>query len=212
MVQGRALGFGCALAALCDITLASDAATFQVPEMAHNILPTMVMSSLIDRVPPKALTYLVYSTAVIGAMRALSVGLVSEIVPAADLEAQVQTLGAALLKAPPPAVRGPRNTRDRPSRWTSTGRLTSPAICTRPSIRRRKCARPGDPGLRRPPARRALSRTAPRARASRSGTAAGLVLAQWASSTRVSLICLPQGATSMPPAIAIPGRPAPPRA
>ena len=106
VVQGRALGFGCALAALCDITIASDAATFQVPEMAHNILPTMVMSSLIDRVPRKALTYLVYSTAVISAMRALSVGLVSEVVPAADLEGQVQTLAAALLKAPRPAVLG----------------------------------------------------------------------------------------------------------
>ena len=106
VVQGRALGFGCALAALCDITIASDAATFQVPEMAHNILPTMVMSSLIDRVPRKALTYLVYSTAVISAMRALSVGLVSEVVPAADLEVQVRTLSAALLKVPRPAVLG----------------------------------------------------------------------------------------------------------
>ena len=45
VVQGRALGFGCAIAAACDITLASDQAVFQVPEMAHNILPTMVMSS-----------------------------------------------------------------------------------------------------------------------------------------------------------------------
>ena len=33
VVQGRALGFGCSIAALCDITLASEAATFQVPEM-----------------------------------------------------------------------------------------------------------------------------------------------------------------------------------
>ena len=71
VVQGRALGFGCAIAAVCDITLASDKAQFQVPEMAHNILPTMVMSSFIDRVPRKAFTYLVYSTAVISAERAL---------------------------------------------------------------------------------------------------------------------------------------------
>ena len=76
--------------------------------MAHNVLPTMVMSSLIDRLFRKALTYLVYSTAVISAMRALSVGLVSEVVPATDLEEQVQTLCAALLKAPRPAVLGAR--------------------------------------------------------------------------------------------------------
>jgi enoyl-CoA hydratase len=31
-VHGRALGFGCAIAAACDITLASDKAVFQVPK------------------------------------------------------------------------------------------------------------------------------------------------------------------------------------
>ena len=31
VVQGKALGFGCAIAAACDVTLASDAAIFQVP-------------------------------------------------------------------------------------------------------------------------------------------------------------------------------------
>ncbi|MBI1998359.1 MAG: enoyl-CoA hydratase/isomerase family protein, partial [Deltaproteobacteria bacterium] len=51
VVQGQALGFGCALAALCDITIASDAAKFQLPEMGHNIMPTMAMSALVDRVP-----------------------------------------------------------------------------------------------------------------------------------------------------------------
>ena len=85
-VHGRALGFGCAIAAACDITLASDKAVFQVPEMAHNILPTMVMSSFVDRVPRKAMSYLVYSQAEIGPERALSFGIVSDVVPAAKLD------------------------------------------------------------------------------------------------------------------------------
>lgn len=106
VVQGRALGFGCAIAALCDITIASEAATFQIPEMGHNILPTMVMSALVDRVPRKAATYLVYSTATIGAQRALAVGLVSEVVPAAGLEGAVRNLCATLSRAPRPAIRG----------------------------------------------------------------------------------------------------------
>ena len=106
IIQGKALGFGCAVAAVCDITLAADTATFQVPEMAHNILPTMVMSSFIDRVPKKAFTYLVYSTAVISAQRALEFGIVSDVVPASGLEDAVQKLKAAILKAPPPAIRG----------------------------------------------------------------------------------------------------------
>jgi len=77
-----------------------------VPEMAHNILPTMVMSSFIDRVPRKAFTYLVYSTAVISAERALSFGIVSDVVPAAGLEDAVKSLTAAILKAPAPAIHG----------------------------------------------------------------------------------------------------------
>ncbi len=105
VVQGRALGFGCALAALCDITIASDAATFQLPEMGHNIMPTMAMSSLVDRVPRKALMYLTYSTAIISAERALSFGVVSDVVPADELESTVESLSAALLKAPRPANR-----------------------------------------------------------------------------------------------------------
>jgi enoyl-CoA hydratase len=104
VVQGQAIGFGCALAALCDITIASDAAKFQLPEMGHNIMPTMAMSALVDRVPRKALMYLVYSTAVIGAERALSFGLVSEVVPAGQLDEAVQKICAALLKAPRPAT------------------------------------------------------------------------------------------------------------
>src|SRR5258707_10195654 len=61
VVQGGAHGFGCAIAAACDVTIASDKATFSVPEMAHQIMPTMVMSSFVDRVPRKAIAYLVYS-------------------------------------------------------------------------------------------------------------------------------------------------------
>lgn len=105
-VQGRALGFGCAIAAACDITLAGDKATFAVPEMAHNILPTMVMSSFVDRVPRKAISYLVYSQAEIGAERALAFGIVSDVVAAAQLDHAVETLCAAILKAPRPAIYG----------------------------------------------------------------------------------------------------------
>jgi enoyl-CoA hydratase len=100
VVRGRALGFGCAIAALCDITIAGERAKFQVPEYAHNIMPTMVMSSLIDRVHRKALTYLVYSTATVSAERALSYGLVSEVVPEAELDAAVDKLCHMILKAP----------------------------------------------------------------------------------------------------------------
>jgi enoyl-CoA hydratase len=105
VVQGGAHGFGCAVAAACDITLASDKATFSVPEMAHQIMPTMVMSSFVDRVPRKAMAYLVYSMFEVSAERALSYGIVSDVVPAAELDAAAEKLVASMLKAPSISLR-----------------------------------------------------------------------------------------------------------
>jgi enoyl-CoA hydratase len=103
VVKGRAFGFGCAIAAVCDITLAADTAKFQVPEMAHNIMPTMVMSALVDRVPRKALTYLVWSTAIVTPARAREAGIVSEVFPAAELDKAVDALCEQIMRAPRPA-------------------------------------------------------------------------------------------------------------
>lgn len=105
VVQGGAHGFGCAIAAACDITLASDQASFSVPEMAHQIMPTMVLSSFVDRVPRKAMAYLLYSMFEVSAERALSYGIVSDVVPAAELDATVDKLTAAMLKAPSISLR-----------------------------------------------------------------------------------------------------------
>ena len=104
VVRGRAVGFGCALAALCDITIASEKARFQLPEMSHNIMPTIAMSALIDRVARKALMYLVYSTEEIDARQALSIGLVSSVAPANKLDSAVSQLVDKLKKCPLPAM------------------------------------------------------------------------------------------------------------
>ena len=105
-VKGQVLGFGCAIASVADITIAADTAIFQIPEMEHRIMPTMVMSALIDRATLKGLTYLVYSCDRISAERALHFGLVSTVVPAAELDARVAKLCEKILQAPPPASTG----------------------------------------------------------------------------------------------------------
>jgi enoyl-CoA hydratase len=103
-VKGRALGFGFALAAAADITIASDTARFQIPEFSHNIMPTMVMSSMIDRVPMKALMYNVWTSQFISAEKALAIGAVSDVVPQADLDATVNALVERLVASPKAAV------------------------------------------------------------------------------------------------------------
>jgi enoyl-CoA hydratase len=104
IVQGRAVGLGCALAALCDITIAGDKARFQFPETAHRIMPTIAFSALVDRVPRKAATYMIYSTAEIDAHKALTFGLVSNVVPHQELDANVKALVEHFKKMPLPAV------------------------------------------------------------------------------------------------------------
>jgi enoyl-CoA hydratase len=104
LVQGRALGFGFALAASADITIAADTARFQIPEFAHRIMPTMVMSALIDRVPLKALMYHVYTATEFNPERALAIGAISDICPERELEQRLAAVLASMTKAPRPAL------------------------------------------------------------------------------------------------------------
>jgi enoyl-CoA hydratase len=104
VVTGKALGFGCALAALGDITIASEDAQFQLPEFAHNIMPTMAMSSLLGKVTAKSMMYIVYSTAMMDARRAREIGLVSDVVAKGALGKAVDDICERIAKAPLPAV------------------------------------------------------------------------------------------------------------
>ena len=106
VVRGLAAGFGCAIAGVADITIAAESAKFQIPEMAHRIMPTMVISALMDRVKRKDLVYLVYSTATISAQRAREVGIASEVVPDGELDAFVADLCKRILSMPDLATKG----------------------------------------------------------------------------------------------------------
>jgi enoyl-CoA hydratase len=86
-VQGAALGFGCAMATACDVTIAADNATFKLPEMTHNLPPTLAISALMPKVPRKAIAYMVYAMPQIDAATALQIGIVSAVVPLPRLDA-----------------------------------------------------------------------------------------------------------------------------
>jgi enoyl-CoA hydratase len=105
-IEGRAMGFGAAIAGLCDVSFAADTATFNIPEINHNVMPTMVMSALYDRISRNALLWLAYSTDFISAERAMGYGFVSHVVPAAELKATVDRFLAQLLSRPRPAILG----------------------------------------------------------------------------------------------------------
>jgi enoyl-CoA hydratase len=106
VVQGEALGIGCALAALCDLTIASETATFCVPEMDHGIPPTLVIFALAGRVPYKAISHLVYSRQKISAHQAAEIGIVSQVVSPESLNAASQALVDTMLTNTAMALQG----------------------------------------------------------------------------------------------------------
>lgn len=90
VVQGKVQGGACAIVGLSDVAIASDDATFVLPEMQRGIPPCLAMSALARRMPRKALTHLVYSCEPIDAPTALAVGIVSRVVPRAKLESEAK--------------------------------------------------------------------------------------------------------------------------
>jgi enoyl-CoA hydratase len=103
-VQGIAHGFGCAMATACDITIAADNARFKLPEMEKDLPPSLAISAMLARVPRKAITWMVYSMEEIDATTAQQLGIVSNVVPAAELDAAVSKLLATMTARSPAAL------------------------------------------------------------------------------------------------------------
>jgi enoyl-CoA hydratase len=106
VLKGRVMGYGTAVASLCDVSFASDQATFNIPEIAHNVMPTMVMSALYDRMNRNAILWMAYSADFIDAHRALSFGIVSQVVAHEQVEHEVERFCELLLSRPRPAILG----------------------------------------------------------------------------------------------------------
>ena len=97
IVQGEAKGFGCALVSQCDLAIAADDATFALPELDHDLPPTLAMSAMLHKIGPKRILHMVYTRRTIGAAEALAIGLVSEVVPRAALNDAAERMLAHLL-------------------------------------------------------------------------------------------------------------------
>jgi enoyl-CoA hydratase len=104
VVQGEARGLGCALVGQCDLSIAAEEALFSLPEMDTNLPPTLAISAVLGKMPPKRLMHLIYTRAKIGAAEALALGLLSEVVPAGQLDSAVATTLARLTDRSRPAL------------------------------------------------------------------------------------------------------------
>ncbi|HVF19873.1 MAG TPA: enoyl-CoA hydratase-related protein [Mycobacteriales bacterium] len=104
-VQGLCLAGGVGLALGCDLVVAADNAAFGLPEVDIGLWPFLVSALLARHAPPKQAMEMMLSGRRVPAGEAHAMGLVSRVVPVADLEAEVTALLTALADKPPVAVR-----------------------------------------------------------------------------------------------------------
>lgn len=105
VVNGVALGGGCALSLLCDLTIASETARFGLPEVKLGLFPMIVLPMLLRTVGRKKAFEIVYFGAMIDAAEAVRIELVNVVVPPDDLWRTVDKWVERLARMSGPTLR-----------------------------------------------------------------------------------------------------------
>lgn len=96
-VAGYALGGGCEMALMCDLIIAADTARFGLPEVNIGVMPGAGGTQRLARAVGKAKAMdLCLTGRMMDAAEAERLGLVSRVVPAADLLAQAQEIATTI--------------------------------------------------------------------------------------------------------------------
>ena len=104
-IEGYALGGGLGLIASCDLAVASDVATFGLPEIKRGLFPMMIMAVLARVVPRRRLLTMMLLGERFPSSDALDWGLLSHVVPGDELDPRVTHLAKKLAGQSPTAMR-----------------------------------------------------------------------------------------------------------
>jgi methylglutaconyl-CoA hydratase len=105
VVHGLAAGMGVSLVSRCDIALAGESARFALPELSIGLVPGLVLLDAERVMPDKQARDWLVTGRPRTAEQAREAGLVSRVVPDADLESAVSDLVTTVTSGPPCALR-----------------------------------------------------------------------------------------------------------
>lgn len=104
-VNGACMAGGIGLLCMTDLAVATDTATFGLPEVKIGLFPMQVLSLLQRLVPPRIAAEWCLTGEPFGAAEAKAAGLINHIVPPAELDARTDWLAARLAGTSPAAIR-----------------------------------------------------------------------------------------------------------
>lgn len=142
VVDGRSIGGGMGLACACDWVVATERATFALPELLWGLVPAIIWPVLTDRMAPHVVRQWTVSAHSRSAVEAHAAGLVDDLVPHANLDRAIERGMRTLRRLDPDALcrlRGwARESRqhDLPTALKRGAEITA-ALLRQPSVQRR---------------------------------------------------------------------------
>ncbi|MEW5862098.1 MAG: enoyl-CoA hydratase-related protein [Pseudomonadota bacterium] len=103
-VHGPAFAGGMGLAAACDLIVAAEGAEFCLPEVRIGLVPAMIGPYLVRAMGAQAVRRYLLTGERLSAREAHRLGFVHECVPAAELDARIETMATQLAAAGPRAL------------------------------------------------------------------------------------------------------------
>ncbi|UVC09906.1 enoyl-CoA hydratase/isomerase family protein [Rhizobium sp. TH2] len=103
-LNGSALAGGLGLVAACDLAYAAHHAKFGLPEVRVGVFPMMIATRLTRQIPERRFREMAYLGETIGTEEAERHGLINRAVPAAELDALIQSVLDKLMLGAPGAI------------------------------------------------------------------------------------------------------------
>ncbi|MGQ0708431.1 MAG: enoyl-CoA hydratase/isomerase family protein [Rhodoferax sp.] len=104
VLEGTVMGGGLGLACVADVTIASETASFRLPETALGVVPAQIAPFLVERLGYSQAKRLAVTGGRVDAAQALAIGLVHQQVASSQLQAALDAVLAEILACAPGAL------------------------------------------------------------------------------------------------------------